>query len=101
MPLEEKLSLPNANHNRIYKLIVELIPSDWIHLLTTKVSQQFLLKVFYFNSRGTKKIKTHQKLSNKGIYFTLQFNNKNYNKPFKFISWTNYIEESPIKIPIT
>ena len=85
---EEKLSLPNANHNRIYQSIIELIPKDWIHSLRTKTSQQSLLNVFYFNKSGTKKSKNLQKLSNKEIYFTLQKNNvnENYNKPFKFIS---------------
>ena len=57
MSFEEKLSLPNANHSRIYKSIVELIPNDWIHLLETKTSQQFLLKVFYFNKEAQKKLK--------------------------------------------
>ena len=57
MSFEEKLSLPNANHSRIYKSIAELIPNDWIHLLETKTSQQFLLKVFYFNKEAQKKLK--------------------------------------------
>ena len=89
---EEKLNLPPANHNRIYKAIVELIPNDWIYLLKNKTSQESLLKVFSFNNRGTRKVKTLQKLSNKDIYFTLQNNNEDFNRPFKFI--TNYIEEN-------
>ena len=43
---EEKLNLLTANHNRIYKSIIELIPNDWIHFLKTRTSQQSLLKVF-------------------------------------------------------
>ena len=43
---EEKLNLSTANHNRIYKSIIELIPNDWIHLLKTRTSQQSLLKAF-------------------------------------------------------
>ena len=37
-------------------------------------------------------IKDLQKLSDKEIDFTLQFNNTKKIKPFKFISWPNYIE---------
>ena len=32
---EEKLSFPTANHHRIYKFIVDLIPKDWKHILRT------------------------------------------------------------------
>ena len=67
--------------------------------MDTVTSQQSLLKVFFFNAWGTKKIKNLQKLSNKEIYFTLQNNNENYNKPSKFISWTNYIEGNPVLSP--
>ena len=42
-----------------------------------------------------------QKLSNKEIYFTLQNNNENYNRPFKFISWTNRIDRNPVFTPKT
>ena len=98
---EEKLSLPNANHNRIYKSIVELILKDWINLLRTKTSQQLLLKVFYFNKSGTKKSKKFQNLSNKEIYFSLHNNHESCNKPLKFISWTNHIEGNPVLSPKT
>ena len=91
---EEKLDLPTANHNQIYKAIAELIPKDWIRLLKNETSQESLLKVFYFNNRGKRKIKNFQKLSNKDIYFTLQNNNEDYNKTFKFISWQNLIQEN-------
>ena len=38
MSFEEKLRLPNANHNKICKSIVELIPNDWIQLLLSNPS---------------------------------------------------------------
>ena len=57
MSFEEKLSLPNANYNRIYKSIVELIPNDWIQLFKTKTSQQSLLKVFNLTTEAQKKFK--------------------------------------------
>ena len=53
------------NHIRIYKLIVELIPNDWIQLLKTEASQESLLKVFCFNNRGTKKLKTFRNVQTK------------------------------------
>ena len=91
---KEKLELPTANHIQIYKDIAELIPKDWIRILKNETSQESLLKVFYFNNRGTRKIKNFQKLSNKDIYFTLQNNNDDYNRPFKFIFWQNLIQEN-------
>ena len=57
MSFEEKLILSNANHKKICKLIIELIPIDWMHLLKTKTSQTSPLKVFYFNDRGIKNLK--------------------------------------------
>ena len=91
----EKLNLPNVNHNKIYKSIIELIPNNWIQMLKTETSQQSLLKVFCFNYKGTKKVKNFQKLSNKEI----NNNNENFNRPFKFISWTNHIDENPVLNP--
>ena len=44
-------------------------------------------------------VKNLQKLSNKDIYFTLQNNNENFNRPFKFISWTNHIDGNPALAP--
>ena len=32
-------------------------------------------------------------------YFTLQSNGTKYNKPFKFISWSNFLEEHHILSP--
>ena len=93
----EKLDLPNVNHNNINKRIVELIPKNWLHIL--KTSQQSLFKVFYFNYKGNKKIKNLQKISNKEIYFTLQNNNENLNRPFKFVTWTNHIDGNAALAP--
>ena len=89
---EEKLNLPNTNHHKVYKYIVDLIPSNWKHILRTKTTQESLFKTFYYNVKGIRKVKNLQKLSNKEFYVTLQHNHDNYNKPFKFISWTNAIE---------
>ena len=38
-----------------------------------------------YNNKVTRKVKSFQKLSNKEIYFILQYNSTKYNKPFKFI----------------
>ena len=54
---DEKLGFPTANHERIYKLIMELIPNDWKHLLRTESSQKSLLRTFYYNNIGTRKVK--------------------------------------------
>ena len=78
---------------------MEFIPNDWNHLLRTETSQKSLLKTFYYNDKGTTKVKEFQKLSNKEIYFTLQCNSTKYNKPFKFISWSNFLEGHHILSP--
>ena len=39
----------------------------------------------------TRKIKNLQKLSNKEIHVTLQFDNSKH-RPFQFILWSNFIE---------
>ena len=96
---EEKLNLPNANSNQIYRSIVELIAKNWIQLLKNKTSQESLLKVFFFNNRGSRKVKNFLKLSNKDIYYTVLNNNKEYNRPFKFISWQNHIQENCVLSP--
>ena len=42
---EKKLRLSNDNYQRIYKLIMDLIPNNWKHLATlTEISQKPLLK---------------------------------------------------------
>ena len=35
----EKLNLPNVNHNKTYKPIIDLIPNNWLHTLKTETSQ--------------------------------------------------------------
>ena len=65
---------------------------DWKHLLRTETSQKFLLKTFYYNNKGNRKVKDFKDLSNKKIYFILQSINTKYNKPFKLISWHNFFE---------
>ena len=67
----------------LYELIMEF---DWKHLFRTKTSKESLLKTFHYSNKGTRKVKDSQRLSNKEIYYILQFNNTKYNKPFKFIS---------------
>ena len=60
---------------------MDLISSAWKHVLRTETSQKFLLKNFYYNNKGTKKVKDFQKLSNKEIYFILRSNSTKQNKP--------------------
>ena len=72
MTFEEKLGFPTANHERIYKLIMDLICSDWKHLLRTETSQKFLLKSFCYANKDFSNIKDLQNLSNKKIYLTFQ-----------------------------
>ena len=79
----------------------QLIRNDWIYRLTSKISQEFLLKVFYYNNGGIKKVKNLQKLSNEEIYFTLQNNYENYNKPFKFITRANTLKDHSVLTPAT
>ena len=54
---------------------MDLIRSDWKHMLRNETFQKSLFKIFCYNNQGTKKVKDFQKLSNKEIYFTLQSNN--------------------------
>ena len=60
---------------------MDLISSAWKHVLRTETSQKFLLKNFYYNNKGTKKVKDFQKLSNKEIYFILRTNSTKQKKP--------------------
>ena len=71
---------------------MDLIHNDWKHLLRTETSQKPLLKTFSCINKGNRKAKDFQKLSNKETYFTFQSNSTKYNKPFKFISWLNFLE---------
>ena len=43
---------------------MDLIPSDWKHVLRTETWKNFFLKTY----KGTKKVKDFQKLSNKEIW---------------------------------
>ena len=72
------------------------ILNDWKHLLRTETFQKSLSKTFCSNNEVIRKIKDFQKLYNKEIYFSLQSNSTRYNKPFKFISWLNFLEEHRI-----
>ena len=73
---------------------MDLILNDWKHFITLNCNfKKFLL----FN--GTWKVKDFPKLSNKEIYFTLQSNSTKYNKPFKFISWPNFLEGHHVLSP--
>ena len=62
---DEKLSFPIANHKRLYKLTMDLIPNDCKHLLRTVISQKSLLKTFFCSNKGTRKVTVFQKLSDK------------------------------------
>ena len=76
-----------------------LIPNDWKHLLRTETSQIYLLKIFCYNNKVTRKVKNFQILSNKEIYLSLQFNSAKDKKTFKFISWPNFLEGHHIFSP--
>ena len=76
-----------------------LIPNDWKHLLRTETSQKSLLKIFYYNNKVTRKVKNFQTLSNTEIHLSLQSNSAKYNKPFKSISWPNFLEVHHILSP--
>ena len=69
-----------------------LIINDWKHFLRTETSQKYLLKTLYFNKKDTRKVKDFQKFSNKKICLILQSNSTKHKKPFKFISWSNFLE---------
>ena len=75
------------------------IPDDWKPLLRIENSQKSPLKIFCCNKKITRKVKDFQKLSNKAIYFILQSNSAKYNKPFKFISFPNFLEEHHVLSP--
>ena len=78
---------------------MDVILNNCKHLLRTETSQKSLLKTFYYNNNGTRKLKDFQKLSNKEIYLTLQSSSTKHNKPFKFISWPNFFEGHRILSP--
>ena len=70
----EKLGLLTVNDKIIYKFIMEFIASNWMHLFRTENSQKVLSNVFYYNNKGTRKVKDFQKLRNKEIYSAFQSN---------------------------
>ena len=84
---------------KIYKLITGLSPSDWKHLLGIEPSIKSLLKIFYFNNKGIRKVKYFKKLPNKKINISLQSNSVKYNKSSKFVSWPNFPEGHDIFSP--
>ena len=65
---------------------------DWKYLLRTETSRKSLLKIFFYNNKVTRKVEDFQKLSKKEIHLSLQSDSAKYNKPFKFISWSNFPE---------
>ena len=71
---DEKLGLLTVNHKIIYKIIMEFIVSNWKHLFRIENSQKALSNFFYYNNKGTTKVKDFQKLRNKEIYFAFQSN---------------------------
>ena len=46
MTFEKKLDLSNVKHERMYKLIMGLVPSNWKRMLRTEISQISVLKTF-------------------------------------------------------
>ena len=82
----------------MYKLILGLISNVW-KTLRAETSEKSLLKIFCYNNKVTRKVKDFQKPSNKEIYFTLQSNSAKYNKAFKFIWWSNFLEGHHILCP--
>ena len=65
--------------------------------LLKNLFEKFFIR--YYNSKGTRKVKDFQKPSNKEIYFTLQSNSTKYNKTFRLISCSNFLEGHHILSP--
>ena len=53
---------------------MEFIVSNWKHLFRIENSQKVLSNFFYYNNKGTRKVKDFQKLRSKEIYFAFQSN---------------------------
>ena len=70
-----------------------LIPNDCKPSLRTVTSRKSFFKIYCYNNKVTRKVKDFQKHSNKEIYFAPQPNSTKYNKPLKFISLSNFLEE--------
>ena len=60
--------------------------------LEIKLLKNLMSKLFCYNNLGIRKIKDFLKISNEKIFFTLESNNTKYIIPFKFISWSNFVE---------
>ena len=67
----------NVNHERMYKLIIYLIPNYWKHMSKTEASLKFFLKNVCYNNKGTIKCKrlpkTFYQLSTVQKAFNLQY----------------------------
>ena len=50
---------------------MDLIPNDCKYLLRTYTFHKSILKTFYYNNKGTRKVRDLQKLSNKEIYLSM------------------------------
>ena len=50
----------------------------WEHLLRIETPQKSLLKTFFYNNKGTKKVRLPKTFFNKEIYFILQSNSSKY-----------------------
>ena len=96
-----KLGFTTANHQKKKKKKI-ITDFDLKHLLRTENSQKSPLKTFYYNTKGIWKVKDFEKLSNKEIYFIIQCNSTEYNKSFKFTSFSfnlNFLEGQHILNP--
>ena len=63
MNFQKELGLSNVNHERMYKLIMDLIPDDWKHIGTLNWNFSKMNK----GNKSTRKVKICQRLSNKEI----------------------------------
>ena len=92
-----KISLVNYLLLAYISPITTSLPSCLLEKFLTNTKLDFWLwrpyiSTFYYNNKCTRKVKNFQRLFNKEIYFNLQSNSTKYNKPFKFISWPNFLE---------
>ena len=85
MTFEKKLVTSNLNHERMYKLIMDLIFNVWNEVATLNWNfSKTPFKKFCYNNIGTSKVKDFQKRFNKEILLQIcQIN----------ISWPNFMDE--------
>ena len=57
---DQKLGFPTVNHKKAYKLIVDLIPNDWKHLLRAETLRGCFL-IFYKLQRANLLLLIHSK----------------------------------------